>query len=70
MQRDAPDVVLGKAERCHIVAGGGLAEGQGGRPQKCPGCSAGARCSRQPAPLPPSSGATRGELRGGSEMQR
>lgn len=70
MQHDAPDVVLRKVEQCHIVAGGGLAEGQGGRSQKCPGCSAGARCCWQPAPLPPSPGATRGELRRGKEMQR
>lgn len=46
---------------CGIVAGGGLAEGQRGRSQKCPGCGAGPRRRRQPAALPPSPGATRGE---------
>lgn len=51
---------LMEVDWCHIVPGGGLAEGQGGRSQKCPPCYTGAQCCCQPAPLPPSPRATRG----------
>lgn len=62
----SPDVDSWKFGRCRIIVpGGGLAEGQGGRSPERPPRYAGARHCCQPAPSPPSPGATRGELRKG-----
>lgn len=51
---------LMEVDWCHIVPGGSLAEGQGGRSQRRPACYTGAQRCCQPAPLPPSPRATRG----------
>lgn len=60
---DPPDVDLWRLTGVILFADGSLAEGQGGRSQKCPRCYTGGQHRCQPAPLPPSPRATRGQLR-------
>lgn len=55
-----------EVDRCRIIVpGGGLAEVQGGRSPQRPPRYSGARRRCQPAPSPPSPGATRGEFKRG-----